>query len=201
MQLYRDVLDGAGGSDVLKGLAGDDTLIGADGTDVLIGGTGADELYGGAGGDWASYVEATAGIGIDLGAGGFAGEAAGDTVDSIENVWGSPFDDYIIGDEITNLIRGDDGDDTLVGGAGDDVLIGGNGADLFVFNAGDDVDRINGFTIGLDLVRIASGAIEFAELILGSFNGSATVVYDFGDTLVFSGIDQSLITQDMFLFG
>jgi serralysin len=197
----RDVLDGAGGNDVLKGLAGDDTLIGADGTDVLIGGTGADELYGGAGGDWASYIEATAGIGIDLGTGGFAGEAAGDTVDSIENVWGSLFDDYIIGDEITNLIRGDDGDDTLVGGAGDDVLIGGNGADLFVFNAGDDVDRINGFTIGLDLVRIASGAIEFAELILGSFNGSATVVYDFGDTIVFSGIDQSLITQDMFLFG
>jgi len=196
----RDVLDGAGGNDVLKGMDGDDTLIGSDGTDVLIGGAGADALFGGAGGDWASYIEATEGVGVDLGNGGFAGEADGDTFDSIEYLWGSAFDDYLIGNEVTNLIRGDDGDDTLVGGAGNDVLIGGNGADLFVFNSGDGVDRINGFTIGLDLIQIASGAMQFSELILGSFRGLATITYNFGDIIVLSEIDQSQVTQDMFTF-
>lgn len=52
-----------------------------------------------------------------------------DTFVSIENVTGSAFDDYIIGNGQENTLQGGDGDDTLLGGGGDDMLRGGNGAD------------------------------------------------------------------------
>ena len=196
-----DRLDGGDGDDTLKGQGGNDTLYGSAGIDVLIGGAGADALHGGADGDWASYIEATAGVGASLASGGLSGEALGDSYDSIENLWGSLFADTLIGDGQTNLIRGDNGNDTITGGGGDDVLIGGNGADLYLFYDGDGVDRINGFVIGVDLIRITGAADQFDDLVLGSFSGSATVTYDPGGIIVLSGIDPSLVTAEMFDFG
>lgn len=195
-----DTLDGGDNDDTLKGQGGNDTIHGSAGIDVLIGGTGADALHGGPGGDWASYIEATAGVSASLVAGGLAGEALGDTYDSIENLWGSLFADTLTGDGGTNLIRGEDGNDTIHGGGGDDVLIGGNGADLFRFFDGDGVDRINGFLIGTDLIQITGAATQFADLTLGVFAGSATIGYDPGGTIVLSGIDVSLVTADLFVF-
>ena len=72
------------------------------------------------------------------------GDAAGDTLASIENVTGSANADSLTGDTGTNVLyggaavdtlRGGDGDDFLAGGAGNDVLDGGAGVDLLDFGA------------------------------------------------------------------
>jgi len=133
-----NVIVGGDGNDRLRGHYGDDTLLGGSGDDNLIGGSGADRLEGGEGLDFASYLTASARVNLDLRYGGTAGDAAGDTFTSIENVLGSDFSDYIFGDDAGNLINGDDGNDRLRGDGGEDTLIGGAGADDLRGGSGND---------------------------------------------------------------
>ncbi|MEL7429485.1 MAG: PA14 domain-containing protein, partial [Pseudomonadota bacterium] len=129
---HDDVLTGDSGVNRLVGRNGDDVLNGLGGNDTLLGGRGADVLNGGSGVDTAEYDWSTAGVVVDLSTGvGSGGFAEGDTLISVENLFGSYFDDVLIGDEGNNRINGSLGDDILVGGAGNDYLIGGLGADAF----------------------------------------------------------------------
>ncbi len=154
-----DVIYGFGGADTLKGGAGNDVLAGNDGNDKLYGGAGDDYLLGGAGNDlidggdgndWAAYEDATAGVKIDLNITGAqnTGGSGTDTLVSIENVYGSAYNDTLIGDAKDNMLVGDAGNDTISGGkgndtlwgdAGNDVLDGGDGDDYMVGGEGDDV--------------------------------------------------------------
>ena len=85
-----DTLVGDDGINVLSGLSGDDVLKGAGGADVLLGGLGADTLSGGDGNDTASYINSSAAVSVSLATGnGSGGEAAGDTLSTIENLTGS----------------------------------------------------------------------------------------------------------------
>ena len=105
-----------------------DTLSGDGGDNVLEGGGSADTLSGGGGSDTASYAGADSGVTADLSAGGgSAGDAAGDTFASIENLEGSGYADTLTGDSGANILTGGSGADTLSGGAGDDTLSGGLG--------------------------------------------------------------------------
>lgn len=155
----NDVIYGFGGNDTLKGGAGDDVLAGNDGNDILsggdgddytLGGAGNDTIDGGAGNDWAAYEDATAGVKIDLNitVAQNTGGSGSDKLTGIENVYGSAFNDTLIGDANDNILVGDagndslsggKGDDTLLGGAGNDTLDGGDGDDWLVGGAGDDV--------------------------------------------------------------
>src|SRR5215475_2924466 len=90
-----DRLFGAAGNDGLQGGAGDDQLFGAAGNDGLEGGLGADLLDGGDGTDAAMYWFESAGVSASLAAGGTAGAAAGDQYVSIEDLWGSTFNDVL----------------------------------------------------------------------------------------------------------
>jgi len=154
-----DVIYGFGGADTLKGGAGNDVLAGNDGNDKLYGGAGDDYLLGGAGNDlidggdgndWAAYEDATAGVKIDLNITGAqnTGGSGTDTLVSIENVYGSAYNDTLIGDAKDNMLVGDAGNDTISGGkgndtlwgdAGNDVLDGGDGDDYMVGGEGDDI--------------------------------------------------------------
>src|SRR5438552_743330 len=58
-----------------------------------------------------------------------------DTLTTIENVVGSPFNDVIVGNAASNTLTGLGGDDTLRGDLGNDVLDGGAGIDTAAFNA------------------------------------------------------------------
>jgi Ca2+-binding RTX toxin-like protein len=126
----NDVVFGDAGNDTIVGGTGDDQLSGGDGNDLLIGGAGADALDGGAGNDTATYAGSTAGVTVSLATGlGTGGDAEGDTLNGIENIYGSDHNDVLTGNAVAN---------TLSGGAGDDVLTGGLGADLLKGNAGND---------------------------------------------------------------
>ena len=145
-----DTLKGGGGNDVLAGNEGNDVLQGGDGDDYLLGGAGNDTIDGGAGNDWAAYEDAAAGVKVDLtltGAQNTVG-AGTDKLTGIENVYGSAFNDTLIGSAGANMMVGGDGNDTISGGKGDDtlwgsagadVLDGGDGDDYLVGGAGDDV--------------------------------------------------------------
>ena len=61
-----------------------------------------------------------------------------DSLDSIENIHGSMYDDQITGDTKDNYINGFKGNDSIVAGVGNDILIGGYGADTIFGNEGND---------------------------------------------------------------
>jgi len=134
-------------NDVLTGSAGANRLDGVDGNDVLKGGAGADVLSGGADSDTASYAGSAAAVQVDLGAGTTAGgDAAGDTLLSIENLTGSSLGDTLTGTGTSNILAGGSGDDTMTGGGGDDTLTGGVGQDTLDGSAGADTFAYLAFT-------------------------------------------------------
>ncbi len=216
----NDLLDGGAGNDTLESEQGDDSLSGDGGNDRLSGGTGNDLLDGGAGGDsldgdggndTASYVGSAVGVTVSLAAGtASGGDAAGDTLTSIENLTGSAFDDTLTGNNGANTLVGDAGDDVLSGIWGNDTLYGDGGRDTLYGGVGNDVldggpgnDSLNGGAgsdslvggIGNDTATGGSGQDLFSIQV---GNGNDTVTdYTFGsvvgnDTLFFDGIYASV---------
>src|SRR5262245_14114237 len=145
-------LTGGTGADRLTGDGNANVLDGGAGDDVLTGGAGADTLIGGAGADTASYANATAGVVASLAPPATnAGDAAGDTYNTIENLIGSGFNDTLAGNAVANVLDGGFGNDTLDGGGDNDTLRGGAGNDTLLGAAGIDTliggtgnDRLDG---------------------------------------------------------
>lgn len=127
------IIKGTNSGDTLYGTSTGDTISGLGGNDALKGFGGADFIDGGAGIDTVFYGDSTAGVSINLATGRCAGGSAqGDTLVSIENVFGSNFNDTITGTSGANQLHGQDGNDVIKGGGGDDLLDGGNGNDILV---------------------------------------------------------------------
>ena len=146
--IYGDTLTGDDGANTLRGLAGDDTIHGGAGNDSISGGAGNDYIDGGDGIDAASYGQDGA-VHVDLAITGpqDTGGSGTDTLVSIENLYGSAFNDTLYGNSGNNLLignggddilQGRDGDDTLQGRDGNDTLVGGNGNDILDGGAGID---------------------------------------------------------------
>lgn len=132
-------INGTAGDDILDGGSGDERLYGKGGNDRLKGKAGADRLDGGTGIDVADYSTSSAGVVVNLATGvGSGGDAAGDTLFSVENVDGSGYADTLTGDASANRLSGGAGNDVLDGGSGSDILLGGSGDDfLYVESSGD----------------------------------------------------------------
>jgi Ca2+-binding RTX toxin-like protein len=109
---------------------GENVLNGGNGNDLLEGRGGADTLNGGAGFDFASYESSPARVTVRLAGVGSdtqtaiatGGDAAGDTLSSIEGLIGSAFDDRLTGNSLDNVFIGGLGNDTLDGRDGNDKV-------------------------------------------------------------------------------
>jgi Ca2+-binding RTX toxin-like protein len=128
----NDLIYGGAGRDVLMGQDGNDILFGGDGNDFLVGGAGNDLLSGGSGVDTADYSGAASAVTVDLNRTGLQDThgAGVDWLVSIEEVYGSAFNDLLLGNGADNQLLGAAGADTLRGGAGKDSLVGGDGNDV-----------------------------------------------------------------------
>jgi|GEM_PF-1213983 len=208
-----NTISGGDGNDWLFGREGQDALYGGAGNDVLSGDKGStvnnyggDLLHGGAGIDVAYYRDALAtvfrisevgnkvgmvdgrsyGISLDIiwGVNNF-GEAMGDVLVNVENIWGSRFDDIIRGDDnVGGQIYGFEGNDILDGRGGNDVFYGGTGADIMTGGA---------------------GAEDFFYLSYNDhYNQYGTLeAYEGGDTITdfASGVDHITVSRYWFGFG
>jgi len=165
-----DELFGGTGNDTLVGDVGNDVLIGGDGDDILIPGLGDDYIDGGKGTNTISFIFSPNAVTIDLaggttgarhlgggatidgGSGGGTSTGEGtDTFANIQNIYGSPNNDTIIGDAKANGIYGQNGNDYIAGQGGkdllngegdDDEINGGSGDDAISGGTGD--DKANG---------------------------------------------------------
>jgi Ca2+-binding RTX toxin-like protein len=186
--VYDDILWGSSGANELRGQDGDDELNGFDGDDSLRGGAdndwlqgwdGADVLDGGSGIDTAVYETSDQAVFVSLLADTAAGgDAAGDELNSIENLTGSAHADRLSGDNNFNVIRGEDGNNWLYGYGGDDGLVGG-----------DDTDVLFGME-GADLLKGGGGA----DTLLGGVGGDTMLGSD-GDDTYFVDDSADIVTE------
>lgn len=170
------------------GTNGNDTLVGLDNvSDDLTGKLGNDVLIGGEGfaTDWAHYDSAPAAVTVNLAAGTATGGDGNDTLNGIEGVTGSRFNDtlrsganfessILYGGAGNDVLIGDIGSDSLKGGAGNDTLTGGEG-----FDSADYSDATSAVTVNLNTGTATGGAgndtLAGIDHVIGS---------NFNDTLV-----------------
>ncbi len=135
-----DVLT-AGPGQAACGLGGNDILCAQQGSIGLNNPPGdANALaIGGDGIDTASFANALNPIVVcPSDAGGFWSGAKGSPdlgdaeMGGIENIVGSPYDDYLVGNPGANTIQGGGGNDEITGGGGHDILDGNVGSDRFM---------------------------------------------------------------------
>jgi Ca2+-binding RTX toxin-like protein len=171
----NDMLDGAGGDDILWAGFGDDMVIGGTGHDQLVGGRGFDTLNGGRGIDTVDYSLDAGwhGVAVNLMT-GLAEDTWGDTdtLIAVENLVGSEFADWFMGNGSAN---------SLTAGAGDDIMTGGAGADTFVFGAGHGHDKINDYVAGDMLDLRGLGFTSAADVVAASAGHELGAVINTGE--------------------
>jgi Ca2+-binding RTX toxin-like protein len=157
--VFNDTLSGGSGSDILVGGAGDDSLTGGLGDDFYIfegsGNLGTDTIDEAAASRLGSFpplgeedslifTSFSHAITIDLGVTGNQPVSYGYLVlnltsaTGIEDVAGTAYGDYIIGNETYTALFGLGGNDTIYGGVNVDFLLGGAGNDYLDGGSGSD---------------------------------------------------------------
>lgn len=176
-----NVLRGGGGNDTLKGYSGNDELNGGADNDILIGGIGADTLIGGSGIDMASYEDAAAGVTASMAnPGANAGDALGDTYDTIEGLIGSNHNDILNGGNGIETLVGGAGNDSLKSYLGNDVMTGGSGQDTFYFVSAlsaSNFDQITDFNVADDTISLENAiftALATGNLAAVAFRSNTT---------------------------
>ncbi|MEL7463558.1 MAG: M10 family metallopeptidase C-terminal domain-containing protein [Pseudomonadota bacterium] len=151
--LIENAIGGAG-DDFMGGNRSDNELTGGRGTDALFGFAGRDTLIGEAGGD---YLEGGRGA---------------------DTLRGNGWHDELQGGHGWDVMFGGGGDDILIGGMGNDKMRGGAGADRFEFAAGDGMDRILDFEVGVDLIDLTALNASFGDLLIEDRAEGARVFAD-----------------------
>jgi Ca2+-binding RTX toxin-like protein len=160
-------LDTITGHDVFVGGGGFDEFVGEGGNDVFFGSDGQEKMDGASGFDWATYIQATAGVKVDLLASSHIRSAPtpstfglGDLFSFVEGLSGSQFGDILKGDNLTafdfvtagargsvldqagiNMVAGLQavlGAGVTTFGSGN-IMLGGSGGDIFEGRQGDDI--------------------------------------------------------------
>lgn len=101
-----------------------------------------------------------------------------DTLNSIENIIGTNYDDILVGDNNSNI---------FIGGGGNNIITGGGGADKFVLN-GTGKHTISDFQVGEDLLVVTDG-LTYGEITIAA---GSTLGYSVNDTLILRNNSQQL---------
>ncbi|MBD3316155.1 MAG: hypothetical protein GF344_10230, partial [Chitinivibrionales bacterium] len=200
VDLWRiDVSLGAG-DDVLDGRKAEVSVraFGEQGDDTFIGGHAHDSFDGGEGSDWVDYSLAESAIWVSMGYIVHTdGMGSYDTLEYIENIRGSQFDDFIVGTNGDNEIRGLGGNDRILGCGGDDLIFGGAGDDALDGDEGEDV--LYGGE-GSDTIDAGNDADivygEAGEDIIDGGGGDDSLYGGEGDDTIFGGSGDDLILGD-----
>jgi hypothetical protein len=159
------------------GNALDNEITGNDYYNVIEGGGGADTINGGDGLDTASYAGSSAGVVVNLLTGVTAGgDAAGDTLVSIERLLGSANDDVLVGTHGGNYIDGSGGADYMRGLGGRDTYIGDNTGDIVdesFFGSGG-VDTVRG-SVSVNLTNTTNFKGDIENIVLTGGSGTGAV--------------------------
>lgn len=182
---YDDAIYGDEESNRFDGGDGDDLMSGRGGDDVFEGGYGFDRYDGGQGVDTVDYMKSSEGISVDLikRLGSF-GDAEGDVLIDIENVFGTDFHDRIKGNKKNNYLRGYMSKDYLFGMEGDDSIEGGDGPD--VMDGGDGTDtleyRLSQKGVIVDLIKGRGKRGDAEGDVFSNFENIFGSIYN--DTLI-----------------
>lgn len=152
-----DYLDSSDGliTGRINGGGGADTIMAGTGDDVIEGGAGADYIDGGAGNNTASYGSSATGVRVNLMTGAAShGDAAGDRLFNIQNIYGTLARDVLVGDNQNNILDGVVGGDTLRGNGGNDILRS-YGTGKLIAEGGGGNDRIELTTVSAALYGYA----------------------------------------------
>jgi Ca2+-binding RTX toxin-like protein len=111
---------------------------------VLYAGAGNNVIDGLGGSDYVSYTYTNSAVTVSLAATGAqaTGGSGLDTLWNIENLYGSNYDDVLIGSPIANMLNGGIGRDTLRGGMGNDMYFVDNSADVVTELANEGTDLV-----------------------------------------------------------
>ena len=197
-------INGDGDNESIIGTTQNDIISTAGGNDFIEGGLGADMIDGGIGTDTASYLNSAVGVTVfTSGRSGRNGDAQGDQLTDIENIFGSNMQDQIVlnadsavdntvfagnGDDRirerdggTNELNGGNGDDNIFGGTGNDTLNGDNNEDNLFGGAGN--DNLDG---GSDLERDVLFGGSDDDLLVGR-GGNDALRGNTGEDRLFGG--------------
>lgn len=139
-----NIITGTSGDDVITGGPGNDTIVGSAGNDTIDGGSGVNTIdYSNSNTNYVNLnsqdVDENYGVAYKV-----TGEV--DELSNIQNVIGSPYDEYIFGNTGDNILRGNGGNDVLYSFGGNDVLDGGSGIDIASYAEG----QIGGVNVNLN---------------------------------------------------
>ncbi|MEM8760490.1 MAG: calcium-binding protein, partial [Pseudomonadota bacterium] len=93
-----------------------------------------------------------------------------------------------------------DGDNVIIGGLGNDSLTGGDGADVFEFAAGEGLDVVRDFELGVDRLDLSDLGPDF-DVQANTVQDGDDAVISFGDgnAVRLENVDASLLDDDDFL--
>ena len=178
-----DRLYGLEVDDEIYGMEGDDRLYVSAGDDILDGGDGYDLI------DGRSWFE---GISVDLTTGVLTSASGGtDSLRNIERVWGSEFDDVLIGgerqDQVIDIGYSETLDTQFIGWAGDDYIEGRGDHDYVWYGDSESAIQVN-----LQTGVVTGG--KGSDTLVGIEWVEAT---NFDDTLIGSDVSNRIYPDNM----
>ncbi|WP_426955018.1 beta strand repeat-containing protein [Muricoccus radiodurans] len=172
---------GSASDDVVTAGAGGSFFFGDAGNDTLVAGAGADFFDGAAGSNSVSYELSNAAVTASLitrtASGGYG---TGDTLNSVNGLRGSAFNDVLYGSDLNDSLLGGGGDDFLQGNGGADTIDGGGGQDTVSYADA----RFTGVFVNL-LNGVGSGGVAAGDSLTNVEN------------LVGSALDDVLLGNDV----
>lgn len=173
----------------------DNIFSGLDGNDTFFASKGNDQFIGGAGQDTADYSSNNTAITVRIANGEVdKGNDNGiDSLEGVERINGSAYDDFFYGDDGANKFYGNEGNDNFYADRGNDLYSGGSGTDTINYYSSTSGVRVDlwrgegdgGFANGdryYDVERVIG--TRFDDYLIGSDQGVGLFGKEGDDTII-----------------